>query len=262
MQHITLPRSEDFDGIVRSWFTHQLVWVQRGDSPFFWWGDVGDVLLYHKDSLQWFSDRVRYKAALFANPSPPLNGGKNSPWIYWPRDYETCNRYHALKPLDYSQRRFNCAFIGGYENAIQRGARYPDYWKPCCDVFEVAKSRKAPATRLTQGEYFRLMRQSRYGLCLPGYGGKCQREIECFALGVVPIFTKGVNMDYFDKLRPGEHYLYAESLEEVLDLVNTVAPEQWQEMALAGINWYRRNVSPAGSFATTKRIIESLLPSS
>lgn len=259
MTRIVFPAHSRHDtGLIGSWESLELAKIEYSASPFIWWNQIGDVLLYHLDTLQWFSENVKYRIGLFANPEPPINGKVNSPWIFWPRRSDVFGKYHALKSPDYSQRQFNCAFIGGYENCIQRQHRQLGHWKNCCDLFDVFRSRKARAANFTNQEYARLMRQSRFGLCLPGYGVKCQREIECLALGTVPIFTPGVSTSYFDKLRLGVHYLLASSPEEVDHLVRTVSVEQWREMSQAGQAWYRRNVTPEGSYDTTKRIIESL----
>ena len=37
-------------------------------------------------------------------------------------------------------------------------------------------------------EYLNLLKQSKFGLCLRGFGGKCNREIELMGLGTVPDF--------------------------------------------------------------------------
>ena len=110
----------------------------------------------------------------------------------------------------------------------------------------------------TQDEYLNKVSRSRYGLVLPGYGPKCNREIEYFGLGTVPIYTKGCGLEYHDKLEEGVHYFYASSPDDVAAIVNNVSSTQWKEMSKNGRDWYERNCSRKGSYDTTKRIVESI----
>lgn len=96
---------------------------------------------------------------------------------------------------------------------------------------------------------------SRYGLCLPGYGPKCHREIECMALGVVPIVTPGIDMtNYAVPPVEGTHYLRAETPEEVRRLVDETSIEKWDQMSQACIKYYEDNYSTKGSWDLTQRL--------
>ena len=43
-------------------------------------------------------------------------------------------------------------------------------------------------------DYLMKLSQSKYGLCLRGYGSKCHREVELMAFGTVPIITPEVSI--------------------------------------------------------------------
>ena len=52
------------------------------------------------------------------------------------------------------------------------------------------------------------LRESKYGLCLRGYGSKCHREVELMAFGTVPIVTPEVSVSsYMEPLIENTHYI-------------------------------------------------------
>jgi hypothetical protein len=109
----------------------------------------------------------------------------------------------------------------------------------------------------TQHEYLEKLGQAKFGLCLAGYGYKCHREVECMALGCVPLCAPEVDMDsYAVPPVEGVHYIRVESPEDALAKAAAVSEEDWKKMSTAGVQWWRENCSVAGSFALTKRLIE------
>jgi hypothetical protein len=271
MQRIILPKPRSapdmhscnlvgsFRGIVTAWGELGLVEIEQSANPFVWWNAIGDVLLYDRPTLEWLTERVPYRAALFGNPDPPANGRINLPWIFWPRWPNVFEQYRQCKALPLERRDIQCFFAGSYENFAQRQYRPLNYWRACCDFFDASGSRKGTVSQhYTNREYARVLRRARYGLCLRGYGPKCHREVECMALGTVPIFTPGVSVHYYDAPRLGIHYLFAETPEQVRDVMARTSSDQWRDMSEAGREWYRRNVSPQGAFETTQRIVEGL----
>jgi hypothetical protein len=93
---------------------------------------------------------------------------------------------------------------------------------------------------------------SRFGLCLPGYGPKCNREIEYFATGVVPIVTPGVDMkNYFMAPQKDVHYFVANTPEEFISIVENTTEQVWSTMSEAGKQWWQRYASAEGLFRFT-----------
>ena len=70
----------------------------------------------------------------------------------------------------------------------------------------------------TQDEYLDLLKKSKFGLSIRGYGPKCNREIELMALGTVPIIDNNVNMDYYNKPIENIHYFRINKPEEIVKL--------------------------------------------
>ena len=87
------------------------------------------------------------------------------------------------------------------------------------------------------------MRESKYGLCLRGYGSKCHREVECMAFGTVPLITDEVSIDsYYDPPIENKHYLRVSSPEEAKEKMDKTTEEEWTKMSLVCYEWYQRNV--------------------
>jgi hypothetical protein len=156
----------------------------------------------------------------------------------------------------WEERRAGPVFYGKTENAIQERRRRGDWAAVCEEWIMVKGQEKYP---FTQSEYLERLGSSRFGLCLPGYGLKCHREIECMAMGCVPIVLKGVDMDSY-AVPPvrGKHYLQVEKPEDV-PIVARIDRETWEQMSAACISWWKENASCEGSFKLTARLIEQAL---
>jgi glycosyltransferase involved in cell wall biosynthesis len=232
--------------------------IHTPNTEFIWTGTgLGDILLYDWDKPDTWENAhttrgITANIILWGNPTSPNSRG-NSPWILWGRHPELIAKYdHDL--LEWEQKDITSAFVGRIENGVQHRNRTQHDWSSCIELFDMpigadAKYRYGPE------EYLTVMRRVKYGLSLPGYGNKCNRDIELFATGVVPIFTPGCATDYDDPLIIGKHILFAENPTEVTRIIRETTPEKWRELRAAGHDWYLRNCSMRGSFETTQRII-------
>ena len=95
----------------------------------------------------------------------------------------------------------------------------------------------------TQEEYLVKVKQSKFGLVLPGYGPKCNREIEYLGLGTVPIYTDGCSLDFYNPIEEGVHYLKASSPEEVRTIIDNTSENEWINLSNSGREWYESNCS-------------------
>jgi hypothetical protein len=96
---------------------------------------------------------------------------------------------------------------------------------------------------------------ARYGLCLAGYGFKCHREIECMAMGCVPLVAAEVDMtNYAEPPQEGLHYIRVEKPSDVEDVVKKIDADQWSLMSIACRNWWRRNASVDGMWELTEKL--------
>ena len=143
--------------------------------------------------------------------------------------------------------------MGKVENNIQLGKRTSLDWSNSVDIFEMPIRNKY---KYNQEEYLRLLTKTKYGLCLSGYGPKCNREIELMCMGVVPIITPLVDLTYYNKLIENKHYITVTNPNEIENKIKSISKDSWEEMSKNCIEWYEDNCSVNGSFNTTIKILE------
>jgi hypothetical protein len=241
------------------------IWAKRGyvelvEKPVsqVWLGGVGETLLYDRPTLQWLQQAPeaerKWKQALFGNPVAPAGG---QAWSFWPRRPELVEELVAagLPTTSWETREKNLVFYGRSENAVQRERRTGADWATACDDFAHRISSVDKYT-YTQKEYLERLANAKYGLCLAGYGYKCHREIECMAMGCVPVVAPEVDMtNYAEPPVEGLHYFRAATPEEAKQ-VTTVTAERWTVMSAACRDWWKRNASADGMWELTSRLIK------
>jgi hypothetical protein len=242
------------------------IWAERGyveivEKPVcqVWLGGVGETLLYDRPTYEWL-ERVpdsekAWKRALFGNPVA-VPGGKA--WTFWPRKPSLVEELVAkgLPMKSYEAREKTLVFYGRSENAVQRERRTGVNWEAACDDFSHRISTVDKYT-YTHTEYLERLANAKYGLCLAGYGNKCHREIECMAMGCVPIVAPEVDMSsYAEPPEEGLHYFRVKSPEEAR-VATSVTPDRWIVMSAACRDWWQRNASADGSWALTQRLSSS-----
>jgi hypothetical protein len=244
------------------------LWAERGfvdivESPLatqVWLGGIGETLLYDRPTLEWLERAPKaersWKQALFGNPEPPAAaGGPVSPWTFWPRRPKILEFLAGTaRPATPFEDRKRCiVFYGRSENAVQRERRSGADWASVCDEFQHDDG-EGPYP-LSPTEYLTRLAEARYGLCLAGYGRKCHREIECMAMGCVPIVAAEVDMDnYAEPPEVGVHYFRVKGPEEAKHVVENMTAERWATMSAACRDWWRRNASAEGSWRLTERL--------
>ena len=243
------------------------LWSERGycnlvlseDTPYCWWNAIGDTLLYDRPTMRWFTN-PSYKAALFGNTFPETPTKRDKPWSFWPRSPRAVEDIVASTNVNrqYGDRNPSI-FLGRIENGVQQERRSKHDWSTAVDTFSMPIDSTGGPYKYSQEQYLDMLTKSRFGLCLPGYGPKCNREIEYFATGVVPIVTPGVDMkNYMVPPQKGIHYMYAETPEEVRNIVDSLTEEQWIKMSAAGKQWWQRYASAEGLFRFTWGIHQKL----
>lgn len=246
---------DTFRELIDLWKEHDLVDVVEYDGNYCWFGNVGETLLYDRPTYEWMDEHINYEAGLFGNPIPINNGKNNSSWIFWGRSPRKLHE-KSKSNVTYEERNINSIFIGKIENQVQAKYRSND-WESVIEKFDLIKANSS-IYKYTQDEYLEFMSKSKYGLSMRGYGPKCNREIELFALGVVPLLLPDVDISYANKLEENVHYFRVKSPEDVTSIVKNTTKEQWEKMSIAGKKWYDENCSPIGSFNVTKTLSEKM----
>ena len=232
-----------------------------------WWGEVGTkgVLLYDRPTHDWRLAapliEKEWKFALFGNPKVPASQttAKVSPWFFWPRrptlveDLVT----EGAAATSWNDRKPGVVFYGKTENKVQEKRRSTADWKDACSEWVMVKGANE-SYPFTQREYLEKLSIARFGLCLAGYGFKCHREVECMAMGCVPLCAPEVDMDsYAVPPQEGVHYIRVKTPEEALTVANIMSEESWTKMSEACTQWWSSYASAKGSFELTRRLIES-----
>lgn len=251
-----------------------MLWKERGyihvntseDTHYCWWDGVGGILLYDRPTVRWWNSDVPYQMALFGNcapPGPETQRIKQSVWSFWGRSPRALERVSETSNnlRGYDSRAVASLFLGKVENGVQRAARTGADWKTAVDLFSMPFDSTGAPYPFTQDQYLEKLCNARFGLCLPGFGPKCNREIEYFACGCVPIVTPGVDMKgYLVPPLEGIHYFRASTPGEVQRLVKDTKPEIWARMSAAGRSWWRTYASVEGFFRLTWARIEQCRP--
>ena len=95
----------------------------------------------------------------------------------------------------------------------------------------------------------------KFGLSLTGVGPKCLRDIEYMGMGVVPLFTREVSVEYFNKLEQNVHYLLVDDIHHAKDVIENTTQEQWEYISSNVVKWYEENASVESIFKLTKKIL-------
>ena len=250
------------------------LWAERNyvrletseETHFCWWGGIGEVLLYDRPTPRWWFDLPPYQMALFGNcppPGPDTHRLRQSVWCFWGRRPQRLEDMHAKGQgrRGWNERSIASLFLGKVENGIQHANRCTHDWSSSVELFSMPIESSAKPYPFTHEEYLQKLCLSRYGLCLAGFGAKCNREIEYFATGCVPIVTDGVDMKhYLVPPKEGVHYFRASCPEDVRRIVSETTAEKWSEMSLAGREWWRMFASAEGFFRLTWSRIEQCRP--
>lgn len=211
-----------------------------------------NILTYDRPTLEWCNNElnnasllllgngdINVEGKLLQNKIPTLN---IKPWIFWPRKpmlLEKILKKHSI--LSYQERQLESIFIGNFENSVQEKYRKTsDNWN---DVLSEYHCTKGQTHKFTHEEYLMKLRNSKYGLCLRGYGSKCHREVELMAFGTVPIITPEVSVDsYMEPLIENTHYIKVNNPEEMKKKISIISQNNWEMMSKECYEWYQRNV--------------------
>jgi hypothetical protein len=210
-----------------------------------WVGEVGNVMLYDNPILDKLNDHLRWKFALWANEVKKDDG---SAWVFWTKHPRVMEDMKGNLRRGWNDRPILSAFIGTFTTDL----RGQQNWPSCIEKFWMGNHSERI---MNHGDYLNFLSHSKFGLCLPGVGPKCLRDIELMGLGTVPIFTPGCSLDYFEPPQHGINCFVAQSPQELNELIGSCSQKQWEEMSSQSISWFERNCSAKGSFETTVNIL-------
>jgi hypothetical protein len=243
------------------------LWAERGyvkvvehpTAVSIWLNEMGDILLYDRPTLQWLqasppSEQV-WKKALFGNPAP--FGAQSKSWMFWARRPRFVEEIVTAKLPErgYKERSQRLVFYGKIENSVQERRRTGADWEAACSEFVMPKGDEKPYV-FTQKEYLERLTTAKFGLCLAGFGKKCHREVECMAMGTVPVVAPEVDMtNYANPPQEGVHYIRIQTPDEAKTITESISEDQWTKMSAACRQWWKENASAEGSWTLTKQLL-------
>jgi hypothetical protein len=244
--------------LINIWKELELCEVIEGEveDHFLWANAPGDALLYEYDRwdvFPWLPSS--WRSGLFGGMQHP-NG---LPWIYWGRRPKMLHEKIISGIKSFEERQIESIFLGKVENGVQHSNRTTEDWSKVIEFFSMPIRLGDSFTwPFTQQQYLEHVSNARFGLCLPGYGPKCNREIEYFGLGVVPLMVDGVDTKYHTPLLEGMHYFKIKNTNDIQKIIKECSRDRWEYMSYNCRKWYDQNCSPIGSFKITQRILEIL----
>jgi hypothetical protein len=250
---------DSFREMASLWFAKGLVELEyTTESPYVWLGGIGQTLLYDRATFQWLNETpATYKQILCGNPdaSKVPNGVQ---WSFWPRRPALLEQRVEAGPLPtYEERTDTLVFYGKIENGVQEKHRANKLHEACDEFFMPLGVEKQYA--FDQETYLNKLASAKFGLCMAGFGPKCNREIECMALGTVPVVAPDVDMDrYAVPPQEGVHYLRLKSYdpEDALALVRSTSQDAWEQLSIAAHAWWKANASSEGLWALTQQLTQ------
>jgi hypothetical protein len=258
---------DTFRELLDMWEESGYCTTETSPDRYVWVNRPGTIMLYDYPRLD-IAPISKFEFGLFGNTVPPKEQATDqhgpcwpptTSWIFWSRRPRMLEAEIARGIPPYKEREISSIFLGKVENNIQLQNRTQHDWSECVELFSMpVVLGNASHYPYTQEEYLQKVKSSKFGLTLPGYGPKCNREVEYFGLGTVPIYTEGCCTNFYDPIEEGVHYLFASTPDDVVELIENTTEEQWNEMSKNGREWYERNCSRKGSFDTTMRIIENI----
>jgi len=258
MTGIHMHSGDSFRAMIQLWKERGYCKIELASTPFCWWGQIGETLLYDRDTMKWMDlESPSYKLALIGNPST-TNNLRQSKWSYWSRHPHLVEAVH---PLSWKDRTIVSLFLGRIENGVQKKHRETADWKSAVELFECPIDSTGGPYKYSPSEYLDQLCKAKFGLCLAGFGQKCHREIEYYACGTVPIATPECDMTgYLHPPVEGVHYFRASTPEDVRRIIATTSRATWEHMSLAGRSWWREYASAEGLFRLTVNRIHKCLP--
>jgi len=250
---------DSFREMVDMWAEKGFVKVVRDESVHnVWLGGPGETLLYDRPTMDWYKKsparEQTWTRALFGNPPP--QGMNAYAWTFWPRRPRLVEELVAAGAAekDFAKRKKGLVFYGKIENAVQDTARRGQGhdWSYMCDDFDMAIG-ATTKYKYNQREYLEALAGARFGLCLPGFGKKCHREVECMAMGCVPVITPDVDITHYaNPPEEGIHFVRVESPGDAYHTLAKISRAEWDIMSAAGKTWWKRNASCEGMWELTR----------
>jgi hypothetical protein len=132
-------------------------------------------------------------------------------------------------------------------------------WMNSTEIFSHRPARRYTRTNTlfpTIKDYYVALAKSKFGLCPAGDCGVCQREIETLGLGCIPIYTPGVEYNYFCPPVENVHFIYANNPTEMNEKIDNMSKEKEDEIRKNGVEYFNKYCTPTGLWNSVLKTIK------
>lgn len=243
------------DQIITYWekqgYIERILIPMKKDHRFISWvGRIGGLAI-EPSCVDYISDKYEYVLACQYR-SAWKNNNKILPWNFYVRSWSS---YEEVKKEFPIKKSIKSIFSGTI-----RGNRHDrNKWINSTEIFSYRPARRYTRTNFlfpTLKEYYRALAKTKYGLCPVGDVSVCQRETETMGMGCVPIFTPGVEWDYYVPPKENVHFIFANTPEEMNKKIDEITENDRIELARNGMEYFEKYCSPSGLWNSVLENIE------
>lgn len=242
---------------ISNWVENDLINYEENDEKdgLFWINKKNHILFWTADEIHNSKginiNNVDAKHKIMMNLVLP----NAVPSFYWSQNENKLNHYKNNNQwLDYKNRTCKSVFLGSYKDDYQGSFRINNDWNNYIEDFHLARNGNY---KYDLDTYYKVLANTKYGLCLRGGGPKCWREIEYLALGTVLVITEGVDVEnYHNPLVENVHYIKCNDPKDFDKIVSMISENHWNFMSKSCIEWYNNNVYFPNSIKLIENICE------
>jgi hypothetical protein len=174
------------------------------------------------------------------------------PWNFYVRSWSDYAKVRSELPLAKTNKSI-------FSGTIRGTVHHRNIWINSTEIFSYSPARTYNKTnRLypTLQDYYRALAKTKFGLCPTGDCGTCQRDIETMGLGCVPIYTPGVEWEYYVSPQENIHFIFANNPEEMHKKIDNMSDGDREELARNGMKYFNDYCSPTGLWNSVLGTIE------
>jgi len=174
------------------------------------------------------------------------------PWNFYVRDWNAYSSVQSKLPYKKTTKSI-------FSGTIRGNRHHRNIWKDSTEIFSFRPAKSYKRTNMlfpTLTNYYEGLAKSRFGLCPVGDCPVCQRETETMGLGCVPIFTPGVEWDYYVPMKENVHFIFAKDPQEMNKKIEDLSLSQYNDLYNNGIQYFEDHCSPEGLWDSVLGTIE------
>lgn len=234
----------------KEWIERIQIPIKRDRRYISWVGRVGGLAL-EPSCIDYISDTYEYVLACQYRSSWKSKANV-LPWNFYVRSWSDYKNIRQKLPIPKTIRSIFSGTIRGASNTRNK-------WAGSTEVFSFRAARSYTRTNRmfpNLSDYYMALAKSKFGLCPVGDCPICQRETETMGLGCVPIYTPGVEWEYYVSPVENVHFIYANTPEEMNKKIDDMGDKDREEIAANGMRYFDDYCSPEGLWKSVLGTVE------